>query len=65
MERLPLDGPQYLETALEHLQAINRDTPAETMRLHCHFALIFLQLGTERSNISPRLTVIQQNSDQS
>ena len=65
METLPLNGPQYLETALENLQAIDRDTPAETMRLHCHFALIFLQLGTERSNILPRLTAVQQNSDRS
>lgn len=35
---------EYLETAIAHLALIDDDTCLRTVRLHCHFASIFLQL---------------------
>ena len=58
MKDRSLFGSQFFDVAVQHLERIDDQTSPEMMRIHCHFALMFVQLGLQRSVISPRLDVV-------
>ncbi len=48
----------YFNLAVQHLELVDDQTSVEAMRLHCHFALLFVQIGLERQAPPPGPTVL-------
>ena len=56
MQMILAGEASFAQIALEHLTLVDDDTSLQKMRLHCHFAKLFLQLALDDAAVERCLT---------